>query len=298
MLSTNDYRKYTIGVSSENLSIKSFDGVNWIYGDLIIQDQEGIDLIKSKKNNGDKIYISAGYWRDKYSLDSKTAIFKNIVVNHIAIGVYIPRANGASLDSKINKTKTIEVKKEIMTIKKTLLKNNDYSIDSLDIEYDESQENVINSLLLREQKILDAADKNKSEFLKSMDEAEGAKQALEAKIKDLEKKLENSFSKDEFEEYEKVKENAVKHGVTEKFKDIKEGKRLTLEKVYNKSFDEKHIDGAYAVLEADATSEKAKADNKLNDFLEKKNNTSFDSKAKKPLWEVEIGEIVNTLKGA
>jgi hypothetical protein len=298
MVSPETYKKDTVGVTGNNMSIKSFDGVDWIYGDLIIKDKEGIDLVKRKKAAKEKINVSSGYYRKKYSMDAKNAVFKDIVFNHVAIGVGVPRADGASLDSKESEKTTTHNIGVSMKFKKTLQKNIDFSLDEMEIEYDENHEKLVSAFDSREKKMMDSCQKQMDSLKKSMDEMTGAKEGLEAKVKKMEEDKKNYISKDELKELEKVKEKAIRYGVKESFETALEGKKLVLKAAYDKSFDDAHVDGAFSTLpEDDAHAvEKAKSNAKLQE-ANNKAGKSNDSQDNLPLSKLDTAKVIQIASG-
>jgi len=298
------------GVSAEEFNIENIGGTNWLVGDFVLQSKDAITNYKEASRLGNKVYISAGYWRDAEEAGQETVDFKNIEINHFAIGVHMPRAEGASLDESdgavlIGETHNNKGDLEIM-FKNKLPKFSTpgFSLDEASIEYEKESLSAVDKMIQREEKALSEIQRLNTDLAdqkKSFDEASGANEALKIQIKDLKEKLDKSISMDELDthvqELTEVKTRAAKLGIDTEFKTVEEGKKIIVDSVYGKSFDSALVDGAYSTLPNDDEYNKQKINSEKK--LAGMNNSagmSMDS-ANKTIAQMSVEEVKAKIRG-
>lgn len=298
MVRPSDVTKYQKAFSADGYSIKEIDGKPWLYGPVVLNSEEALSVAESGK-----LGVSAGYFRDAEptGVDGEFN-FKNIDINHIAIGCDNPRAEGAGLSldeaeddsariysfAKSAKTKKKEV---IMKQKLSAVKVGDLSMDEISIEYDEAGKGTEQAIAMfqdRELKLVDQLGKvqgsmdNAEETHKTeLGEVTGKNKALTSKVEELEKEKENMVSLDEVEkiteERSGVKLEVEDRGLEANFKTVLEGKRMVIEYDFpNQSFDDSEIEGAYKTRNVDKkdVAEQKKSKKALKDHQ----TTSMDDK--------------------
>lgn len=272
MLTDKDIKLYQEGVSADNGKIEEIDGETWLTNDIVLTTETAKNVAREGK-----LGISAGYYRDAVPNGVNIVDFKDIDINHIAIGCDNPRANGAelySLDSSESITGRIfdldktQHKNEVSMEKRILnaVKGQGFSLDEAPIEYDATSSPAIEKLVNREKALVGQFEsevgKNKQSFdeqtekLKSENgNLSGEVKGLKTKTEELEKKLEGSMSMDEaqnkIKELSDIQAVATTHGMDIKFSTPFDGKKAVVEKVYSgQSFDDGEIDGAYKTITA------------------------------------------------
>lgn len=273
MLRPSDVTKHQKGFSADGYKIKEIDGKPWLFGPVVLNSEEALNVAESGE-----LGVSAGYFRDAEptGIDGEFN-FKNIDINHIAIGCDNPRAKGAglSLDEAEDDSARIysfanqqkpEKKEVIMKQKLIAIKVGDFSMDEASIEYDESGTGTIQAI----EKFQDRETKlvNKLvDFQESMDSLEvsynekigdltGETKGLNAKVEELEQEMSKMISLDDIdkmaEERADVKAELVARGIEDDFRTILEGKKLVVKHDFpNQSFDDSEIEGAYKTRNVD-----------------------------------------------
>ncbi len=255
MIDPDNYRDQMsergVGTSAENFRVEEKDGEQWLVGDFVIQNKDEIELVKKAKVENKKVWVSSGYYRDPVQTGASSFDFKNIKFNHYALNVGTPRAKGASLDSIDAIIGETQNNKNEVNMKYVLA-------DEMPVEYDEKPSGAIDIFKSRENKLKDEVQLQHSiiaENKKSMDDAAGKIQGFELQIAELNKKLENTCSMDDLDtkvqELTDVKADATERGVDIKeCKNVFEVKKKAVETVFDKSFDDALVEGAYSALPA------------------------------------------------
>lgn len=301
---------YQEGVSADNGAIEEIDGKQWLVSDLILQSDRAINTAKEGK-----LGVSAGYYRKALPANGNEFDFSDIDINHIAIGCLNPRAEGAeiySLDDAESEAgmlypaKQQNPTKEVKQMKQTLnaVEVGAFSLDEAQIDYEEGSEGAVKTFQNREKKLVKqikdlqvSMDDKEQEHKEKFGEVSGDLKVKNAKIEELEKKLEDSVSMDDVGEYadnlSKVREEAKFWGIKDEVKDIGEGMRLVCETARpGISFDDEEIPGAYKGIVSDKkqTKKKIESDKALA------NASSMDDKTKVSFSQLDIGMLRKSKK--
>ncbi len=271
MLKPSDVKNYQEGVSADGYEIKEFDDGQWLYGPVVLQSDKAIETAESGK-----LGVSAGYLRNAVPTDIEGEFdFKDIDINHIAIGCDNPRAEGASISldeaeddsakiysfAKQQKPKKHEVCK--MKEKLNAVKVGDFSLDEARIEYDEKDSKDVaivigrhDEIAARLGKVQESLDSAEVTHQEEKSELTGANKILTEQNESLKKDLENMISLDDVEsrmvELADVREVAKVNGVEGVFKTEAEGMKAIVDKVSpGHNLDDAGIRGAYVVIKGD-----------------------------------------------
>ncbi len=304
MLMGDDVKLYMEGTSADNAQIEEIDGETWLTNDLVLQ----TDTAKNVAREG-RIGVSAGYYRNAETKGVNIVDFKDIDINHIAIGCDDPRAKGAelySLDSSesdfgriydLDKQQTI--KKEVrMKRKLSAVKGQGYSLDEAQIDYVDESDSVIEQMDLRQKTLIGQFDAELDKQEQSFDDAneklitevselKGAKTVLEEENKTLKEQAEKMISMDDVEKTisELADVRTVAETVFSKKEDIPEftkpidGIKAVVEKKHpGVSFDDdSQYRGAFAIIKGNPkdNEEMRKSQQALED-AKKKGGASMD----------------------
>lgn len=314
MLRPSDVTKHQKGFSADGYSIKEIDGKPWLFGPVVLNSEEALNVAESGK-----LGVSAGYFRDAEptGIDGEFN-FKNIDINHIAIGCDNPRAEGAGLSldeaeddsAKIYSfAKAAKPKKKEVIMKRVLnaVKVGEFSLDEAPIEYDEAgtgTEQAIVKFQEREtkmtshmSKIQESMDNAEETHKTALGDATGENKVLKAKVEELEEKQKTMISMDDLDskvgELAEVKELAVFHKVTEKFGTPFDGKKLVVNAVYpDESFDDSEIEGAYKGIKGNSKDSAAMRKSK-EALAKKQQGGSMDSGDKVSFSQIDVQAIAD-----
>jgi len=311
LLKPSDVTAYQEGVSADGYDVEKIDGEDWLVGNLVLQSEKAINTAEEGETG-----VSAGYKRSAIPTDVEGEFdFKDIDINHIAIGCKNPRAAGAglSLDEAEDDSARIysfatqqKTKKEVkMKYKLNAVKVGAFSLDEAPIEYnDDDSSTAIDVMVGREGKMVE----NMQKIQTSMDDAEtvhvaavgelsGENKGLKVKIEELEKKQEGMVSLDDIdarvEEMSGIRAVADKYDIKVEFKTPAEGQRAIVEGVYpDQSFDDAEIPGAYKTITVDEKDVKEV----LKSKKALKKGQSLDSGERVSLSQIDADELIKRKK--
>jgi len=315
LVKPSDVTKYQEGFSADGFKVEERDGEQWLVGRLVLQSEKAIETAESGKFG-----ISAGYNRKAVRTNEKGVFdFINIDINHTAIGVDNPRAEGAglSLDEASNTTGKVysfaeqqpPKQREIMKLKRTqnAVSVGSFSMDEAPIEYEQESENAIDKMVDRESQLVGALtaaqtslDEATTDTEKQVGDLSGENKGLKSQIEELETKMKGMISMDDIEgrvkELSDIQAVATLHKIDVKFATPFDGKKSIVEKVYSgQSFDDSEIEGAYKTIQ---TNEKDTAERlKSKKALENHNVVSMDDR-KVGISKVDISALKRQTKKA
>jgi len=216
MLTDKDIKLYQEGISADNGQIEEIDGETWLTNDIVLTTETAKNVAREGK-----LGISAGYYREAVPNGANIVDFKDIDINHIAIGCDNPRANGAELysldssDSDIGRIFELDIqqtKTEVGMEKRILnaVKGQGFSLDEAPIEYDTTSSPAIEKLVNREKALVGQFESEIEKAKQSFDEQTedlkakngellGETKALKAEIEKKDLKISKSISMDDAE---------------------------------------------------------------------------------------------------
>jgi hypothetical protein len=208
-LNSDNFKEYSVGMTGENVRKIVEDGVSYVGLNLVLTDNDIIDFVLDRRDQGKSVELSCGYSASvipQPGLDEKEgrydAVQTNIRYNHVSI-VEEGRAGEnvkIKLDKAIEKSqknkprKSKEDKKKMKFIK-NLIKTKSFNMDAIDVEVSDDAIAPLNALGVKVDEAVTAikAGEEKNDALTTeleetktkLDEAEKAKADLAKENEEL-----------------------------------------------------------------------------------------------------------------